>query len=134
MVTRSGEQHVRRQAGPVDGFGSYPPEEVTFLVKDLSNSLVEVSRTEYDQRIDQGGHYADMLPEEEYRPTAEALSLFEHALARSARRNHAPPGVASSRCPKDHPETSDSRPRQCTPPGGRGRTPGASTWAPLRWM
>jgi len=85
-MTRPGEQHARRQAGPVDGFGSYPPEEVTFLVKDLSNSLGEVSRTEYDQRIDQGGHYADMLPEEEYRPSAEALSLFEHALARSARR------------------------------------------------
>ena len=85
-MTRPGEQHARRQAGPVDGFGSYPPEEVTFLVKDLSNSLGEVSRTEYDQRIDQGGHYADMLPEEEYRPTAEALSLFAHALARSARR------------------------------------------------
>ena len=38
----------------------------------------------------------------------------------------------SPRCPKDHPETSDSRPRQCIPPGGKGLTPEASTRASLR--
>jgi hypothetical protein len=36
---------------------------------------------------------------------------------RPHRDHHPPPGVASSRCPKDHPDTADSRPRQCTPPG-----------------
>ena len=48
--------------------------------------LVEVTRAEYEEGINQGRHYAEMLPEEEYRPTAEALHLFEHALNRSARR------------------------------------------------
>jgi hypothetical protein len=48
--------------------------------------------------------------------------------------HHPPPGLASPKCPKDHPEISDSRPRQCTPPCGEGPTPGASTRAPLRWM
>jgi hypothetical protein len=43
-------------------------------------------------------------------------------------------GDGSPRCPKDHPETSDSRPRQCIPPGGRGLAPAASTRASLRWM
>ena len=82
----------RRKAAPLapapaaNGFSSYPPEEVTFLVKDLSGVLVEVTRAEYEEGINQGRHYAEMLPEEEYRPTAEALHLFEHALNRSARR------------------------------------------------
>jgi hypothetical protein len=43
-------------------------------------------------------------------------------------------GDGSPRCPKDHPETSDSRPRQCIPPGGKGLTPAASTRASPRWM
>jgi hypothetical protein len=38
------------QAPEVNGFSSYPPEEVTFLVKDLSGVLVEVSRTEYETK------------------------------------------------------------------------------------
>jgi hypothetical protein len=41
-------------------------------------------------------------------------------------------GDGSPRCPKDHPETSDSRPRQCIPLGGKGLTPDASTRASLR--
>jgi hypothetical protein len=69
-----------------NGFGSYAPDEVTFLVKDVSDLLIEVSRAEYEQGVDQGRHYAEMLPEEEFRPTAEALTLFEHVLTRSARR------------------------------------------------
>jgi Tellurite-like stress resistance cysteine protease StiP/PELOTA RNA binding domain len=69
-----------------NGFSSYAPEDVTFLVKDLSGVLAEVSRTEYEDEINQGRHYADMIPEEEFRPTAEALELFEMALNRSARR------------------------------------------------
>jgi hypothetical protein len=38
----------------------------------------------------------------------------------------------SPKCPKDQPETSDSRPRQCIPPGSEGLTPNASTRASLR--
>ena len=89
------ESHELRSAAP--GFGSYAPEEVTFLVKDLSDSLVEVSRAEYEQGIDQGRHYAEMLPEEEFRPTAEALTLFENALTRSARRLALAVGVTTEK-------------------------------------
>ena len=85
-VTTSSQRHVRPSAGHPDPFGSYHPDEVTFLVKDLSDRLVEVPRDQYEQRIDQGVHYAEMLPEEEVRPTAEAAHLFEDALVRSARR------------------------------------------------
>ena len=38
-----------------------------------------------------------MLPEEEYRPTAEALTLFERALSRSARRLALAAGVATEK-------------------------------------
>ena len=48
-----------------------PPEEVTFLVKDLSGVLVEAAtRAQYEEGNNQGRHYAEMLPKEEYRPTA----------------------------------------------------------------
>ena len=47
---------------PGDRFSSYLPAEVTFLVKDLSRSLVEVTQAEYEQRFNQGRHYAEMLP------------------------------------------------------------------------
>jgi Phosphoribosyl transferase (PRTase) len=59
---------------------------VTFLVKDLSGVLVEVTRAEYEEGINRARHYAEMLPEEEYRSTAEAVTLFEHALNRTAQR------------------------------------------------
>ena len=50
-------------APAANGFSSYPPEEVTFLVKDLSGVLVEVTRAEYEEGINHGRHYAEMLPE-----------------------------------------------------------------------
>lgn len=101
-MTQPVEQHhegvsLSPAAQVVSGFSSYAPEEVTFLVKDLSDSLVEVSRAEYEQRIDQGRHYAEMLPEEEFRPTAEALTMFEHALTRSARRLALAVGVTAEK-------------------------------------
>jgi Phosphoribosyl transferase (PRTase)/PELOTA RNA binding domain len=80
-----------------DRFGSYAPEEVTFLVKDLSSSLTEVGRAEYEERIDQGRHYGEMLPDEEYRPTPEALVLFDRALSRSARRLALAVGIAAEK-------------------------------------
>ena len=89
MIQPANDRRKATNLAPVtagNGFSSYPPEEVTFLVKDLSGALLELTRTEYEDRINQGCHYAEMLPEEEYRPTAEAVNLFEHALNRSARR------------------------------------------------
>ena len=71
---------------PANAFSSYASEEVTFLVKDVSCALVEVSRADYEEKIDQGRHYAEMLPEEEYHPSPAALDLFERTLHRSARR------------------------------------------------
>ena len=43
-------------------------------------------------------------------------------------------GGSTPRWPKDHPETSDSRPRQYIPATGSELTPAATTRAPRRWM
>lgn len=85
----------RRQVSRVNRFGSYCPDEVVFLVKDLSGALAEVSRADYEQGIDEGRHYAEMLPDEEFRPTAEALDLFDRALQRSAQRLALAVGIAT---------------------------------------
>jgi hypothetical protein len=85
----------RRQVARVNGFSSYCPDEVMFLVKDLSGALVEVSRADYEQGIDEGRHYAEMLPEEEFWPTDEALDLFDRALRRSAQRLALAVGIAT---------------------------------------
>ncbi|MDP4552191.1 cysteine protease StiP family protein [Alkalihalobacillus macyae] len=59
--------------------GSYPDEDVTFLLKDLSDISMEKSTTEREQAIQQGTHYSEMLPIE-YKPTDEYLSLFYRSL------------------------------------------------------
>jgi hypothetical protein len=119
-VTQPVEQHhkgvaLSQAAQVISGFSSYVPEEVTFLVKDVSDSLVEVLRAEYEQAIDQGRHYAEMLPEEEFRRTAEALALFEHALTRSVRRLALTVGITAEKV-RRHPRgcTRRGRPTPCT--------------------
>jgi Phosphoribosyl transferase (PRTase)/PELOTA RNA binding domain len=81
--------------GAMSAFGSYPPEEVTFLVKDLSDVVLEMPTEEFEARINRGQHYAELLPVEERQPPAEALALFQRALARSARRLAVAVGVAT---------------------------------------
>jgi hypothetical protein len=85
------------------GFGSYAPEEVTFVVKDLGDLRLEVSIDEYEARVGRGQHYAEMLPLEECRPSAEAVALFHRVLARSARRLAQAVGVAAEAVLAHHP-------------------------------
>ncbi len=65
--------------------GSYLPEDVTFLLKDLGDVAIERGTEEREELIQSGTHYAQMLPVE-YQPPAEYVALFEAALGRSARR------------------------------------------------
>lgn len=68
------------------GFGSYAPDEVTWLLKDLSHVALEADIAERERRIQSGeAHYAESLPVE-YRPSAEYRALFDSALAASAPR------------------------------------------------
>ncbi|MEW1862398.1 phosphoribosyltransferase [Streptomyces sp. NPDC088194] len=75
-------------AEPLRGpeFSSYAPDEVGWLLKDLSDVELEAPTEEREEAIQSGGaHYAESLPVE-YQPTPEYQELFRSALDGSARR------------------------------------------------
>ncbi|MFD7453272.1 phosphoribosyltransferase [Kitasatospora sp. NPDC059827] len=67
-------------------FSSYRPEEVAWLLKDLSDVPLEAPTEEREEAVQHGGaHYAESLPVE-YCPSPEYQELFHQALRGSARR------------------------------------------------
>ncbi len=67
-------------------FGSYAPDEVAWLLKDLSHVDLEGDVAERERRIQAGlAHYAEDLPVE-FQPDAEYRELFEKVLQDSAVR------------------------------------------------
>ena len=77
-------------------FGSYRPDEVAWLLTDLSGSALEAPTEEREERVQSGGHYAESLPEE-YQPGVEYQQLFEAAVRRSAARVAYAVGVVTER-------------------------------------
>jgi hypothetical protein len=77
------------------GFGSYRPDEVAWLLTDLSDVELEAPTEEREEAIQSGGaHYAESLPVE-YRPTPRYQALFRAALAESAARIAVAVGVVT---------------------------------------
>ncbi|MFH8571389.1 phosphoribosyltransferase [Streptomyces sp. NPDC017993] len=67
-------------------FSSYAPEEVGWLLQDLSDVTLEAPTEEREEAIQRGGaHYAESLPVE-YQPSEQYQALFHSALGTSARR------------------------------------------------
>ena len=67
-------------------FGSYPPEDVAWLLKDLSHVRLEAPIEQREAAIQAGrAHYAESLPVE-YQPGPEYRRLFHRALDASAER------------------------------------------------
>ncbi|MEV5353105.1 phosphoribosyltransferase domain-containing protein [Streptomyces sp. NPDC052693] len=67
-------------------FSSYAPEEVGWLLQDLSDVTLEAPTEEREEAIQSGGaHYAESLPVE-YQPTEQYQELFHAALQESAAR------------------------------------------------
>ncbi|MEU3218032.1 phosphoribosyltransferase domain-containing protein [Streptomyces sp. NPDC006971] len=67
-------------------FSSYAPDEVGWLLQDLSHVELEAPVEEREEAIQSGGaHYAESLPVE-YQPSAQYQSLFKAALGLSAAR------------------------------------------------
>ncbi|WP_260858032.1 cysteine protease StiP family protein [Bacillus sp. FJAT-22090] len=62
---------------------SYPPEDITFLLKDLSDVKIESSVENREKSFQQGNHYAESLPIE-YRPSTEYTHLYHQALRDSS--------------------------------------------------
>ncbi|MEV5983856.1 phosphoribosyltransferase [Streptomyces sp. NPDC052051] len=70
--------------GPV--FSSYAPDEVGWLLQDLSDVTLEAPTEEREEAIQNGGaHYAESLPVE-YQPSEQYQELFHSALDASAAR------------------------------------------------
>ncbi|MFB7450873.1 phosphoribosyltransferase [Streptomyces sp. NPDC056194] len=67
-------------------FSSYAPEEVGWLLQDLSDVELEAPTEEREEAIQSGGaHYAESLPVE-YQPSERYQELFQAALESSAAR------------------------------------------------
>ncbi|MFD0360527.1 phosphoribosyltransferase [Nocardia sp. GCM10030253] len=77
-----------RLPAPLHGpeFGSYAADEVSWLLKDLSDVDLEADVAEREHRIQSGvAHYAESLPIE-YQPDAAYRGLFDEVLADTAER------------------------------------------------
>ncbi|MFD5100181.1 phosphoribosyltransferase [Streptomyces albidochromogenes] len=86
------EQALPRQEPPMPeplrgpAFSSYAPEDVGWLLQDLSDVELEAPTEEREEAIQSGGaHYAESLPVE-YQPSAQYQQLFKAALETSAAR------------------------------------------------
>ncbi|MFI9587456.1 phosphoribosyltransferase domain-containing protein [Streptomyces sp. NPDC052236] len=67
-------------------FSSYSPDDVGWLLQDLSEAELEAPTEEREEAIQSGGaHYAESLPVE-YQPSAQYQELFKAALDVSATR------------------------------------------------
>ncbi|WP_218603255.1 cysteine protease StiP family protein [Pseudonocardia abyssalis] len=67
-------------------FGSYAPDEVAWLLTDLSGVELEAPTEEREEAIQSGGaHYAESLPVE-FQPDAAYLDVYRSALAATAAR------------------------------------------------
>lgn len=71
-------------AGPA--FGTYSPNEVGWLLTDLSDLALEAATTDREREIQSGrAHYAESLPIE-YQPDSTYLKLFESVLRETSGR------------------------------------------------
>ena len=64
-------------------FGTYRPEDVTILLKDITGLVEPLGTKEREARIQSGVHYSEMLPLE-YEPSPAYLAAFRDALERYA--------------------------------------------------
>lgn len=88
--------HIDRPGADPTPFGSYPADDVTFVLKDLSHVELEAPLEDREEAIQSGRHYSEMLPIE-YRPTERYLALFHETLAESAERVALAAGVTAER-------------------------------------
>jgi hypothetical protein len=81
-ISRTMNHPVLPEPKPI---GSYAPDDVTFLLKNISEFINESGTEEREMAIQSGGHYSEMLPQE-YKPTAEYMEIFYTTLAQTAQK------------------------------------------------
>ncbi len=79
--------------------GSYPKEDVTFLLKELGENLQEKDTQVREKEIQGGTHYSEMLPVE-YRPSQEYIDLFHQSLKDSGEKLAVAVGVVAEKIVK----------------------------------
>lgn len=80
----------------MSNFGTYEKEDVVFLLKDISNLMIEQSNTEREMKIQSGGHYSQMLPIE--KPVSkEYLNLYKEQLKKNKEKLAYAIGVMSEK-------------------------------------
>lgn len=62
-------------------FGTYNPDDVTILLKDITGLVAPLATKERETKIQSGVHYSEMLPLE-YEPTPEYMAIYKLALER----------------------------------------------------
>ncbi|MBR6887696.1 MAG: cysteine protease StiP family protein [Selenomonadaceae bacterium] len=65
-------------------FGTYKPQDVTILLKDISGLVKPIGTREREKLIQSGRHYSEMLPLE-YEPSVKYLRAYFDALNRYAK-------------------------------------------------
>ncbi|SFG14110.1 PELOTA RNA binding domain-containing protein [Desulfotomaculum arcticum] len=65
--------------------GSYPADDVIFLLKDIGPLIQEQGNEERERAMQSGRHYSEMLPIE-YKPNQEYIDLFHQALKETSYR------------------------------------------------
>jgi len=65
-----------------DFSGSYSKKDAIFLLKDISNLIIEQDNEFRENAIQSGVHYSEMLPIE-YTPSKEYMDIFYHTLEQS---------------------------------------------------
>jgi hypothetical protein len=63
--------------------GSYPTNDVIFLLKEIKDEVIEQNNQVREEAIQSGVHYSEMLPIE-YRPTQEYLNLYHNGMKENA--------------------------------------------------
>ncbi|WP_407310807.1 cysteine protease StiP family protein [Desulfosporosinus sp. SB140] len=63
--------------------GSYRPQDVIFLLKNLNGLIQETDLKLRERMIQSGGHYSEMLPVE-YQPSQDYMELFYRSLGENA--------------------------------------------------
>ncbi|MCM1132847.1 MAG: cysteine protease StiP family protein [Ruminococcus flavefaciens] len=62
-------------------FGTYKPDDVTILLKDITGLVEPLGTKEREAKIQSGVHYSEMLPLE-YEPSPEYMAIYNLALDR----------------------------------------------------
>ena len=80
--------------------GSYPQEDVIFLLKDLGEDLQEKETKVREEEIQSGTHYSEMLPVE-YKPSKEYIELFHQSLKETGEKLALAVGVVAEKIIKN---------------------------------